>query len=405
MRRPAQGRSMPEVPREPATPRRVVVVGAGVAALECVLALRDLAEAPLHVTLIAPETAFTLRPLDIARPLERRPEGEVALDGFMTEHGGRFRRTAMVAVDTAQRAVRCTSGPDEPYDTLVVAVGAPVRTASAPVITFGEDADGPVRLLAELEREVVRSIAFVVPTGCAWPLPLYELALMLADRVCDLGLADVDLRLVTPERAPLDLFGMRASAALSRLLGVAGIAVHADTGAAERPDADRVVTLPVMTGPRVDGLPADVDGFVPVDDYGRVLGVGDAYAAGDAADHPIKQGELTCQQAHAVATHIAAAAGGPVDAVPYVPALRGRLMTGPDGRFDHRPVASTATAVATRPLWWPYAKVPSRYLAPYLERHGLVDRPLPPEARGPGVDVRLPLGRLERRAVAASHQR
>ena len=47
-----------------------------------------------------------------------------------------------------------------------------------------------------------------------------------------------------------------------------------------------------MEGPRIDGLPADEDGFIPVDGHGRVKGVEDVYAAGDGTNFPIKQGGL-----------------------------------------------------------------------------------------------------------------
>jgi hypothetical protein len=105
------------------------------------------------------------------------------------------------------------------------------------------------------------------------------------------------------------------------------------------------------------------------------------YAAGDVTDHPIKHGGLASQQADAVAAHVAAAAGAPVDAVPYSPVLRGRLLR----------------RRATRPaLWYPPAKVSGRYLAPYLEAHGLVARPQRQSARGDGIDVRLPPSWFER---------
>ena len=69
---------------------------------------------------------------------------------------------------------------------------------------------------------------------------------------------------------------------------------------------DRVVTLPRLDGPDVQGLPADARGFLPVDRHGRVQGVQDVYAAGDATHFPIKQGGLACQQADAAAESIAA---------------------------------------------------------------------------------------------------
>ena len=51
-------------------------------------------------------------------------------------------------------------------------------------MTFGGGAD-PVDLngiLADLDQGYSSSVAFVVPKGASWPLPLYELALMTPRR-------------------------------------------------------------------------------------------------------------------------------------------------------------------------------------------------------------------------------
>ena len=76
---------------------------------------------------------------------------------------------------------------------------------------------------------------------------------------------------------------------------------------------------------------------------------------------------------------------------PGRPVLRGRLLTGPR-RGDDARIGDTS-----RTLWWPPPSVSGRYLAPYLELHGLVALPLGASAGCAGVDVRLPLSRLERR--------
>jgi sulfide:quinone oxidoreductase len=387
--------------------RRVVIVGGGVAALEAVLALQALAEAYVHVTVIAPEREFTPRALDIARPFAGGQAKHLDLERFMTEHGGRFRRTAVVSVDAEQRTLSFTTGPDERYDALVIAVGASARPAFDHAVTFGADFLACDELLADLERERTRSVAFVVPEGCSWPLPLYELALATADRARGTSSDEVRVHLATPERAALDLFGIRASAAVTELLRSARIGLHRGVGTDVRRgghvgigldrtlEVDRVVALAHLEGPRLAGLPADAHGFIPVDEHGRVPGVHAVYAAGDATDRPIKHGGLACQQADAVAAHVAGVAGAPVDALPYRPVLRGRLLTGPRERFPRR--AEDARVDTGRALWWPPARVSGRYLAPYVELHGLVALPLRGGAGGAGVDVRLPLGRLERR--------
>ena len=73
---------------------------------------------------------------------------------------------------------------------------------------------------------------------------------------------------------------------------------------------ERVVALPLVRRPELEGVPADPDsGFIPVDEHGRVEGLDDVYCAGDATNFPIKQGGLAAQQADAVAEQIAALIG------------------------------------------------------------------------------------------------
>ena len=373
------------VSTNPIAPRRVVIVGGGIAALEAVLALHDLADTQVRVALIAPEPDFMLQPLDVVWPCADGHPRRVPFERFMDERGGHFRRTVSLSVDTELRTVHCASGPDEPYDALIIAVGASPRRVFEHALTFGADVLALDELLADLERSRSRSLAFVVPKGCTWPLPLYELALMAADEVRALHMDEVQLHFVTPEAAPLDIFGPEAAAAVAEMLKAALITLHSGanadihpgghvgTGSGDGLDVERVIALPVLDGPRLKGLPADARGYIPVDEYGRVVGVDAVYAAGDATDHPIKQGDLACQQADAVAAHVAVTAGAPVDAVCYAPVLRGRLVV---GRRD-------------RVLGRAEKTVSGRYLAPFLEAQGVIEVRLCAENRSAGVDVRL----------------
>lgn len=398
-------------PAQPAA-RRVVIVGGGIAALEAVLALRALAGDRVAVTVIAPEPEFTLRPLNVATPFARGHSRALPIPTFMAEQGGTFRRAAVLGVDTAAKTVRCVSGPDEPYDSLLIAVGAVARPAFARALTFGADPLALTGLLADLEQGYSSSVAFVIPRGTTYPLPLYELALMTAEEVWSMGMERVALHLVTPELRPLDIFGETASAALADLLSAARIQLHQGVSASVEPagridfgfgegiTVDRVVSMPLLEGPRFVGVPADEHGFIPVDDLGRVVGADDVYAAGDATNFPVKQGGLASQQADAAASHIAAAAGADVEVEPVAPVLRGRLLTGRRDQFLRRELGRRSSETADEPLWWPPAKVESRYLAPYLEEKGLVELPLRDEGlKTPGVDVRIPLTWEQRKDV------
>jgi sulfide:quinone oxidoreductase len=369
----------------PALRNRVLIVGGGVAALESVLALHELAAESVTVTLLAPEPAFALRSHDVARPFARAQAAELDLEQFMLDHGGRFRRTAALAFAPRDRVVRCATGWLEHYDTLVVAVGAPTRPAFAGALSFGADPLPLAGLLADLEDGYTKRIAFVVPESCAWTLPLYELVLMTAEETWGMGIDDAELHLVTSEPSPLVAFGATASAGVAALLAQARVVVHCGERASVRSGGrvelasgellvERVVALPVLDGPRLEGLPCDADGFLPVDDHGRVRGVARVYAVGDAADHAVKQGGLACQQADAAAAAIAAESGAGCATPPFVPVLRGRLLTGHHDRFLR--LENGVSEISGEPLWQPPMKIAGRLLAPFLEARGLATLPL-----------------------------
>ena len=263
------------------------------------------------------------------------------------------------------------------YDALVLALGARRREALRGALTFDGDAgiEGFRAILSELEAGAARSLAFVVPEGVTWPLPLYELALMTAERLRG---RDVRLTFVTPERDPLHVFGVAARERVRTLLAERGIALRLGARPLEIANgilltsggavtADRIVALPALEGPRVAGLPCDRDGFVDVDEHGAVRGAPGVWAAGDGTTQPVKQGGLAAQQADAAAEAIASAYGAPCAPSAFRPHLRAQLLTGTlpwwfrGGRDE-----SLAPQASSSPLWRPAGKVAARYLTPYL---------------------------------------
>ena len=72
-----------------------------------------------------------------------------------------------------------------------------------------------------------------MPPGVTWPLPIYELALMTDRRARAGGGERVHCVVVTPEPAPLSIFGEEASAAVATLLMVRGIEVLTGAHAGE----------------------------------------------------------------------------------------------------------------------------------------------------------------------------
>jgi sulfide:quinone oxidoreductase len=154
---------------------------------------------------------------------------------------------------------------------------------------------------------------------------------------------------------------------------------------------DRVVTLPLLGGAPIRGIPCDEAGFVPVDEHCRVIGAPGLYAVGDCTDCAIKQGGLATQEADAAAAHIAAAAGALVPAEPFSPVLRGRLMTGGVDQFLSRSASGESRSDDVS-LWWPPAKVSGRYIAPWLARWDKTLRVDKPAQASLEVEMPFPSG-------------
>lgn len=393
---------------------KVLIVGGGVAALEALVALRNLAEERVSIELVTPTVDFAYKPLVVAEPFGLGEAKRYDIVQIAAAHGAAVHVAGAQRIDSDAHAVLTWDGRSLDYDVLLVAVGAVPRTSIRGSITVkGPGYTSRFRtLLRELEDRTVKRVAFAVPPGASWPLPLYELALMTATHVKSRVLRNVSLSLVTPEDAPLELFGAAASEAARELLDDHGIALHAGHYPAEFREgrlsviprgsvsAERVVSLPRLIGPNLPGLPADADGFIPVDLHGLVHAEQDVFAAGDATSCPIKQGGVAAQQADAAAEAIAARAGAPLEPKPFRPVLRGLLLTGSTPRYMRAEVSGgrgEEWAVSEHPLWWPPSKIAGRWLAPYLAVH---HNELDEAPAGLPVDVDL-AGRahVKRRAI------
>src|SRR3954467_7727827 len=365
-------------------PTNVLIVGGGPAALEAALRLHRIAGDRVSTTLLAPGTDFTYRPLSVLEPFAAGRAWSYPLARFATDAGFTLRRGALARVVAADHAVQTTDGERIGYDVLLVATGAVAVPAFSHATVFSgspADAEALHGLVQDVEGGYTRKVAFVVPSGGTWPLPLYELALMLAQRGFEMKV-DAELHVVTPEAAPLGMFGAEAAREVETLLKTAGIVLHTSPHveevapgrvqlgrAAGELKVDRVVTLPRLEGPAIAGLPADAHGFLVTDAHARVARVADVFAAGDITAFPIKQGGIACGQADAAAAQIAVHSGAAVDAEPFTPVLRGMLLTERWTRFLRRDAAGHGehADVAGHALWWPPTKIAGRELAGYLE--------------------------------------
>jgi sulfide:quinone oxidoreductase len=365
-------------------PVEVLVAGGGVAALEAIMALRELAGDRVSITLLAPEPDFHYRPMAVAEPFAIAHARTIPLAAVAADFDVRLVTGALAGVEGAEHRVITRSGDRIAYDALVIACGTRIRAPFAGAHTIDDrDLGSTLRgLVQDVEEGYTNEIAFVAPAQAFWPLPLYELALLTAHRAYDMNAA-VDICVVSPESAPLALFGAGISNELFRLLRDAGITFHGSSFAdfargeltlqpgGRRLRPDRVVALPLLDGPPITGVPADPHGFIPVTEYGRVLGLEGVFAAGDVTSYPIKHGGLACQQADVAAAAIAASAGAPVDPQPLRPVIRGALLTGGGSRFfeaemlGHGGFSSTVSDVCP---WDPPTKIVARHLGPYLAR-------------------------------------
>jgi sulfide:quinone oxidoreductase len=365
--------------------RRVLIAGGGVAALEAVIALRKLAGDRVSLTMLSPEDEFVYQPLSVGDPFALGPAKRYPLARVAEDLDVGLQRGALASVDPEARTIETSDGDKRPYDALLVAVGAAREPAYEHVLTFRgqEDGERAHGLLQDLEGSYVRRVAFVVPPGNVWSLPLYELALMTAARAREMSLEEAQITVVTPEESPLAIFGLKASEEVAHVLRDSGVAVETGAHAViERPgqvvlrpsgktlDCDRVVALPRIVARQIDGLPSNEDGFIPIDEHARVPGIEHVWAAGDGTAFPVKQGGIACQQADAAASDVARWAGADVDPEPFRPVLRGQLLTGSKPRFMRHHLEGghgEDAEVSKQALWWPPSKIAGVHLAPYLD--------------------------------------
>lgn len=386
---------------------KVRIVGGGVAGLEAVLALADLAPGLAETTLVTPDPEFVYKPLTIEDAFTDRPAPRYELGPLLEPSGATLLLGSLESVNPGERSIRLVGGEVLAYDALIICVGARPRPAYEGVKTFwhGFDRLAVDELIDEAFRSPGHLLNLVVPPGMSWSLPLYELALMLRLRANARGGREgLRIRLITPEQGPLLLFGREASIAVAGLLASrrielkAGLPVVDDQGIPDGapmgeplPTIGPVVSLPILEGPAIPGLPADPHGFISIGSGCEVPACAGVYAAGDGTTFPLKQGGLATQQADAAAERVAVLLGAAVDAAPFRPVLRGQLLTGTEqlALVNDRGEPSQAKPHL---LWLPREKISGRYLTGALR--GSAARPDPPPGSRPiEVEVSWPCGR------------
>lgn len=363
---------------------RVVIVGGGVASLEAALALRELAGERVAVEIYSPRREFVYRPYAVGEPFGAARVKTYDLASLTERCGAEYHPSSIASVDTNARLATTHDGVSASYDFLILAPGASSQWPVPGASTFWgiADAGGVDSVMERIRAGEVRRIAFTMPGVDSWALPMYELALLAEAQVAREGTGGVELTVVTPEDAPLQLFGRGVSEAVAALLAERGIGVvtgthpvrfhdgRLQTVPGDRLAFDEVVSLPRLEGRAVRGVLHDPDGFARIDDHCRVLKEDRIYAAGDVTNFPVKQGGIAAQQADIAAESIAAELGLAVAPRTFDPILRGVLWTGYGPLYLQGWLGGghgETSTLSSQPRWEEgTGKIVARHLSPFL---------------------------------------
>lgn len=334
--------------------------------------------------MLSPADELRYRPIAVQEPFARPAARRYPMGRIARRTNAEWVQDALDWVDPNGQLVHTAEGRSLSFDALLVAIGARTTVPYEHVTVFDDARPDETYhgIVQDIEEGYTKSLALLLPEGPAWPLPVYELALMTAERARSMSLDDLRIDIVTSEPAPLAPFGEGASHAVSELLGRLGVTVHTSSRA-EVPRSrrlvvhpsevelqpERIVAMPLITGPAIRGLPAGEGGFIPIDERCRVPGLGGrVFAAGDSVDYPIKHGGLGAQMADVAAAGIQALAGEAAEVPPLRPTIRGVLYTGEQPLYlsawldDGR----TVSKVTTEPAWPADEKVVAEELGPFL---------------------------------------
>ncbi len=362
-------------------PFRVVIAGSGPAAVEAALTFDDLAP-DVDVQMLAADRRYLDVPMSVVAPFGHGTMRSYPLH-LLSDRGIGFHEDRLVEVDVEGRIARTATGASVAYDALLVAVGAEMGAEPPGSVPFGGRA-GVAAMLAlrqAVERRERVSVAFLAPDGVEWTMPLYELALQLAELVDAHGAPQSSITVSTGELRPLELFGPAASATAEALLRAGRVGWGDSSG-------DRRIALAAPRGRQIAGLPTGRGGFLETDGHAAVRGLPHVWAAGDCTSQPVKQGGLATQQAAVAAHDILSVAGRGPKPPRWTPILRGLLVAGATERWHFQtPLRPGALGeVSRRPLWHPPSKIAGQRLGPVLDglerggsgagmRRGRVGRP------------------------------
>ena len=209
---------------------RVLIAGGGVASLEATIALQDMAGDRVEVEIYSPHEDFVYRPFAVTEPFgishAMRYDLRRLAERMRRPLPSRQHRPCRWRGETSPNTRRRGNRFRLPDRCLRDSVACRRRGRFE---LLGEFPDDPkVReAVRDLRDRKLKRAVFTMPAGGTWALPLYELALLAESELSKAGVEDSSLTVVTPEEAPLHLFGRRASKRVSELLAERDIEVIA----------------------------------------------------------------------------------------------------------------------------------------------------------------------------------
>jgi sulfide:quinone oxidoreductase len=428
----------------------VCVVGAGTAGLEGLLCAHEVLGAKVELRLIAPEREFRYRPMSAGSLFRPAEERGVAIADLVAHAGATWVGDRAGVVREAERQLLTRAGDTVDFDFLLLAPGSRSKRSlrQGSVWERGSDPGFFDEIILGILAGDVRSVAVAVPRGARWPLPAYELALVLA---WSGARTDVRVTLITAEQRPLGALGSAATDLVARELESARVEVIAGVEVVDDPDArpsalgpagvilvpedpgsetevltgkptepkrepdaadlpigrpsdparirvgagptsafDRLISLPTVVGPLIGGIPTDAAGFIEVDETLKVCGSERVWAAGSCIAAALEHSALAARQADAAVAAIAAAAGFGSTSSSGAPELTGMLLAEQRDQWLAENPAHTRQP-STRCLWWPPGRAVGSMLAGRIAAWDPSVNHALPNHRG-GLPIRVPVG-------------
>ena len=304
-------------------PRRIVVVGGGIAGAETALTLAiGLPDA--NVTLVGRWPSFRLLPDLVYVPFDVSPRRIDVPLASLLPHGVASIEGQVDRVDTASKTIHMSTG-DLAYDVLVVAPGAEASEQSHQSLRTLDDAIRVRTQLAHVIRDAQsgerRSITLRAESDDSWSAPACEFALLLGAWLRSKRLDDrVETLFVTSDRNAFEWFGPIGETIVEGAMRRARVQVATDVpaGRFDALDGDLVVDFGALKPRTIEGVPGlGASGWYETSPSFRVAP--DVFVIGDAINLPYRAGFATAWQARRVLEELdgdLARLGSHVDGVP-----------------------------------------------------------------------------------------